>query len=147
MDREVVINGIMIENDLIGYFLDKLTKMFNGSKANEILSRLSDGNIDLKLLLEDDLGNTKEIKDLKLKLEKNERLTADYKKKYDTVYKDLRDSKNQLVSVKSENSDYLSAIRYYEDTLHGLKLRHEILNRKDLGKIFEDPSEEEGWTV
>jgi predicted nucleic acid-binding Zn-ribbon protein len=144
--KDVFVNGIMLENELIGYFLEKLTKLFNGSKANRVLEKLGNDEIDLKVLLEDDIGNTKEMKELQKKVEK---LQVDLKKKsdsYSRIYKDMTDYKNDNWKLRDENKEYLGALRHYEDTLAGLKLRHEILNRKDLGKIFNDDEEEEGWT-
>jgi len=145
MEKTVFINGIMLENELIGYFLEKLTKMFNGSKANWILERLGNGDIDLKVLLEKDIGNTKEMVELQKKVEKLNIDIKQNKENYNRIYKDMTAYKNENYKVHEENKEYLSAIRYYENTLAGLKLRHEILNRKDLGKIFND-DEEEGWT-
>jgi len=147
MSNTVFVNGIVLENELIGQLLDKLTKMFNGSKANRILEKLGNGDIDLSILLEDDIGSTKEIEQLRKELENHKRWTEEYKRKFQAANKDMQDFKNENWKLREENQEFLSAMRYYEDTLHGLKLRNEILNRKDLGKIFADPSEEEGWSI
>lgn len=147
MSNTVFVNGIVLENELIGQLLDKLTKMFNGSKANRILEKLGNGDIDLSILLEDDIGSTKEIEQLRKELESHKRWTEEYKRKFQAANKDMQDFKNENWKLREENQEFLSAMRYYEDTLHGLKLRNEILNRKDLGKIFADPSEEEGWSI
>ena len=51
--------------------------------------------------------------------------------------------KNRVLSNDIHN--YISAVRYYEDTLESMGCRRDILRREDLGKIF-DEDEEDGWS-
>jgi len=139
-----IVNGIIVEEYLITAFLLALTKKMNGLQVNMILDMLGNGDIELTQLLNGDVGSKKDIEKLKKLVEHNETET----RRKQRVIDDLRNSKQKLQeSNRTLNNDfqnYISAIRYYEDTLESMGLRRDILKREDLGKIF-DEDEEDGW--
>jgi len=139
-----IVNGIIVEEYLITAFLLALTKKMNGLQVNMILDMLGNGDIELTQLLNGDVGSKKDIEKLKKLVEHNETET----RRKQRVIDDLRNTKQKLQeSNRTLNNDfqnYISAIRYYEDTLESMGLRRDILKREDLGKIF-DEDEEDGW--
>ena len=58
-----------------------------------------------------------------------------------------REARTKAVTEKrilsNDIHNYISALRYYEDTLEAMGCRRDILKKEDLGKIFDD--EEDGW--
>ena len=138
-----VVNGIIVEEYLITKFLLALTKKMNGLQANMILDMLGNGDIELTQLLNGDVGSKKDIEKLENQVKAFERNIKSKQRVIDdlnTTKRELRSS-NRILSNDFQN--YISAIRYYEDTLESMGLRRDILKREDLGKIFDD--EEDGW--
>jgi len=142
---DVVVNGIIIEGYLVATFLMALTKKMSGLQANMTLDRLGNGDIDLFQLLSGDVGSKADIE----QLEKDKR---NLQKSLDMKIQELRTSREQRRKAVSDKAvltqdmnNYISAIRYYEDTLDHMGLRRDILKREDLGKIFEEEDEEDGW--
>jgi hypothetical protein len=146
MDNETrIINGIILEEYLISTFLLALTNKMNGPQANMILDMLGNGDIDLFNLLGIDVSSKEEIK----KLEKSINLYDRSLKSKDRRITELSTSKRKLQDsnriLSNDMQNYISAIRYYEDTLESMGLRRDILKREDLGKIFDEEDEEDGW--
>lgn len=146
-DKSVFINAIPIDSELIGWFLLELTKRFNGSQVDSILSKLADGTIDLKLLLENNLGNTEELEKLRRELKQAENELQYAKKDLAAAKKRKLEAEKERRKALDEASEYLSAMRYYEDKLSALRIREEILKREDLGMIFSEPTNEDGWEI
>jgi hypothetical protein len=146
MDNETrVVNGIIVEEYLITAFLLALTKRMNGPQANMVLDMLGNGDIELFNLLGGDIGSKEETARLEKLVEV---LKRESKNKQRTI-NELNDSKRTLQtkfrSLEGDFGHYISAIRYYEDTLESMGCRRDILKRADLGKIFNEEDEEDGW--
>ena len=142
-DGTLYVNGIMLDGHFVANFLDALTKKVNSDNANFILQKLGNGDINFMELL-GEIGSAKEIKELAEKLKKSEKnLTM----KIQELTK-AREARTKAVTEKSIFSNdihnYISALRYYEDTLEAMGCRRDILRKEDLGKIFDD--EEDGWS-
>ncbi len=139
-----IVNGIIVEEYLITAFLLALTKKMNGLQVNMILDMLGNGDIELTQLLNGDVGSKEEVEKLKKLVGHHERETRSKQR----IIDELRTSKQKLQeSNRTLNNDfqnYISAIRYYEDTLESMGIRKDILKREDLGKIFNE-DEEDGW--
>ena len=145
MDNETrVVNGIIVEEYLITAFLLALTKRMNGPQANMVLDMLGNGDIDLFNLLGGDVGSKEEVVRLEELVKVHERESRSKQR----LINECRDSKRRLQesnrTLSNDFHNYISAIRYYEDTLESMGLRRDILKREDLGKIF-DEDEEDGW--
>ncbi len=145
MDNETrVVNGIIVEEYLISAFLLALTKRMNGPQANMTLDMLGNGDIDLLNLLGGDVVSKEEITRLENQVKAFERNIKSKQRTLD----DLRDSKRRYQesnrTLSNDMQNYISAIRYYEDTLESMGCRRDILKREDLGKIFDE--EEDGWS-
>lgn len=142
-DGTLYVNGIMLDGHFVANFLDALTKKVNSDNANFILQKLGNGDINFMELL-GEIGSAKEIKELAEKLKKSEKnLTM----KIQELTK-AREARTKAVTEKrtlsNEVHNYISALRYYEDTLEAMGCRRDILRKEDLGKIFDD--EEDGWS-
>lgn len=139
-----VVNGVIVEEYLINTFLLALTKRMNGPQANMVLDMLGNGDIELFNLLGGDIGSGEEVERLTKLAEQYKRDT----KRKQNVINDLRSSKRKLQdsnrTLSNDIHNYVSAMRYYEDTLESMGCRRDILRREDLGKIF-DEDEEDGW--
>ena len=135
-DGTLYVNGIMLDGHFVANFLDALTKKVNSDNANFILQKLGNGDINFMELL-GEIGSAKEIKELA------ENLTM----KIQELTK-AREARTKAVTEKrtlsNEVHNYISALRYYEDTLEAMGCRRDILRKEDLGKIFDD--EEDGWS-
>jgi len=145
MDNETrVVNGIIVEEYLISAFLLALTKRMNGLQANMVLDMLGNGDIDLFNLLGGDVSSKKDLEHLKKENSKIQK-SLNIKIRELTTARDQRSKAVREKSVLSQDiHNYISAIRYYEDTLEAMGCRRDILRREDLGKIF-DEDEEDGW--
>jgi len=139
-----VVNGIIVEEYLITTFLLALTKKMNGPQANMVLELLGNGDIELTQLLKGDVGSKKDIEKLKKLVGYNEKETRSKQRIIDELRKSKGILQTKFRSLEGDFGHYISAIRYYEDTLESMGCRKDILKRSDLGKIFNE-DEEDGW--
>jgi uncharacterized membrane-anchored protein len=146
MDDETrVVNGIIVEEYLITTFLLALTKRMNGPQANMVLDILGSGDIDLFDLLGGDVVSKEKNEKLKKLVEYHEKETRRKQRVVDDLRKSKRDLQESNRTLSNDMQNYISAIRYYEDTLESMGIRRDILKREDLGKIFDEEDEEDGW--
>ncbi len=139
-----IVNGIIVEEYLITAFLLALTKKMNGLQVNMILDMLGNGDIELTQLLNGDVGSKKDIEKLKKLIEHHEKETRSKKRIIDELKTSKRKLQESNRTLSNDFQNYISAIRYYEDTLESMGCRRDILKREDLGKIFDE--EEDGWS-
>lgn len=145
MDNGVrIVNGTMLEESFISAFLEALTKKVNGDNANFILQKLGSGDIKFLELL-GEIGSKKEIQDLSEKLKNVEKSLRDKNRTLDRLKNDKQTLRTKHRQLEADFGNYISAIRYYEDTLESMGCRRDILKRADLGKIFNE-DEEDGWS-
>jgi chromosome segregation ATPase len=134
----------MLDEYFISTFLEALTKKVNSDNANFILQKLGSGDINFMELL-GEIGSKKEIQDLTEKLKSVEKSITDKNRVIDRLRGDKRTLVSKKRTLEDDLNHYISAIRYYEDTLESMGCRRDILRRKDLGKIFNE-DEEDGWS-
>jgi uncharacterized membrane-anchored protein len=144
-DGTRVVNGIIVEEYLITTFLLALTKRMNGPQANMVLDILGSGDIDLFDLLGGDVVSKEKNEKLKKLVEYHEKETRRKQRVVDDLRKSKRDLQESNRTLSNDMQNYISAIRYYEDTLESMGIRRDILKREDLGKIFDEEDEEDGW--
>jgi uncharacterized protein (DUF342 family) len=136
------VNGIMLDEYFVANFLDALTKKVNGDNANFILQKL--GNVDFNFMeLLGEISSAKEIKELAEKLKKTEKRLDMKKQELRTAREARQKAVEEKKILSNDIYNYISALRYYEDTLEAMGCRRDILMKEDLGKIFDD--EEDGW--